>query len=67
MTEQPGHIGRTEAAGAGMSDEEFVEQVESQTSSDLKVEDQFEAEADGATSDTEAAKDPAHVGTNDAR
>lgn len=67
MTEQPGHTGSTEAAGAGLSDEEFVEQVESQTSSDLEVEDRFEAEADGATSDTEAAKDPAHVGTDDTR
>jgi hypothetical protein len=45
-----------------MSDEEFVEQVEGQTSSDLEVEEKFEAEADGATSDTEAAKDPEGVG-----
>ena len=59
MTEQPG---RTEPAGKGLSDEEMVEQVEGQTSSDLEVEELFEAEADGATSDTEAAKDPDSVG-----
>jgi hypothetical protein len=58
VTEQPS----TQPAGAGISDEEFVEQVEGQTSSDLEVEDKFEAEADGATSDTEAAKDPEGVG-----
>jgi hypothetical protein len=52
----------TQPAGAGVSDEEFVEQVEGQTSSDLEVEEKFEAEADGATSDTEAAKDPGGVG-----
>lgn len=49
-------------AGEGVSDEEFVEQVEGQTSSDLEVEPEFEAEADGAASDTEAAKDPDGVG-----
>ena len=62
MTEQP-QSGDTRPAGAGVSDEEMVEQVEDQTSSDLKVEDKFEAEADGATSDTEAAKDPESVGS----
>jgi hypothetical protein len=53
----------TQPAGAGVSDEEFADQVESQTSSDLEVEEKFEAEADGATSDTEAAKDPGGVGS----
>jgi hypothetical protein len=54
--------GSTRPAGEGLSDEEMVEQVEGQTSSDLQVEEQFEAEADGASSDTEAAKDPDSVG-----
>ncbi len=54
--------GKTEAAGAGVSDEEMVEQVAGSTSSDLEVEPAFEAEADGAGSDTEAAKDPDGVG-----
>jgi hypothetical protein len=45
-----------------MTDEELVEEVEGQTSSDLEVEPSFEAERDGATSDTEAAKDPEGVG-----
>ena len=48
----------THAAGEGLSDEEMAQQVEEQTSSDLKAEPAFEAESDGATSDTEAAKDP---------
>ena len=59
MTEQQGH---TQPAGEGVSDEEFARQVEQQTSSDLEVEEKFEAESDGATSDTEAAKDPDGVG-----
>ena len=59
MTEQPGN---THPAGEGLSDEEMIEQVEGQTSSDLEVEELFEAEADGASSDTEAAKDPDSVG-----
>lgn len=58
MSEQP----QTRPAGEGLSDEEMVEQVQGQTSSDLEVEEQFEAEADGASSDTEAAKDPEGVG-----
>jgi hypothetical protein len=63
MTEQThATTGTTEPAGAGVSDEEFVEQVQGQTSSDLEVEGLFEEEADGATSDTEAAKDPGGVG-----
>lgn len=44
------------AAGEGLSDEEMVEQVGGQTSSDLKEADVFKREADGATTDTEAAK-----------
>jgi hypothetical protein len=52
----------TQPAGEGVSDEEFVEQVEGQTSSDLEAEELFEKEAGGATSDTEAAKDPGSVG-----
>ena len=54
MTE-PAHSS-TRAAGEGLSDEEMVQQVADQTSSDLKAEDVFEREADGAASDTEAAK-----------
>jgi hypothetical protein len=57
-----GTTGTTRPAGAGVSDEELVEQVEGQTSSDLEVEGLFEEEADGAASDTEAAKDPEGVG-----
>jgi hypothetical protein len=59
MSEQPG---TTRPAGEGLSDEELVREVEEQTSNDLKAEPQFEAEADGAASDTEAAKDPGSVG-----
>ena len=54
--------GKTEAAGEGVSDEEMVAEVEGATSSDLEAEPAFEAEADGAGSDTEAAKDPGGVG-----
>ena len=43
-------------AGEGLTDEEMVEQVSGQTASDLKNSDVFEREADGATSETEAAK-----------
>lgn len=46
----------TQQAGAGLSDDEMVEQVAGQTSSDLKYADVFEREADGTTTDTEAAK-----------
>ncbi|HUR51893.1 MAG TPA: hypothetical protein VMZ11_07205 [Mycobacteriales bacterium] len=63
MTEQSSEQGgQTRPAGEGVGDEEFVRQVQGQTSSDLEVEEKFEAEADGATSDTEAAKDPESVG-----
>ena len=47
----------THTAGEGLTDEQMAKQVAEQTSSDLKVEDAFEREADGATSDTEAAKE----------
>jgi len=43
-------------AGEGLSDEEMLDQVAGQTASDLKNADVFEREADGATTDTEAAK-----------
>ena len=56
------HEPTTKQAGESLTDEEMVEQVEGQTSSDLEVEPRFEAEAGGATSDTEAAKDPEGVG-----
>ena len=54
--------GNTQAAGENVSDEEMAAEVEGQTSSDLQAEDQFENEASGASSDTEAAKDPGSVG-----
>lgn len=47
---------RTHAAGEDLSDEEMLEQVSGQTSSDLEHADVFEREADGTTTDTEAAK-----------
>ena len=53
------HVGDVKAAGDGVSDQEMADQVASQTSSDLKAEDVFEREQDGATSDTEAAKETA--------
>ncbi|PZS13539.1 MAG: hypothetical protein DLM57_16420 [Pseudonocardiales bacterium] len=43
-------------AGDGVTDEEFADQVAGQSSSDLKHADVFEREADGASTDTEAAK-----------
>lgn len=48
--------GKTTEAGAGLSDEEMVEQVAEQTSSDIREADVFKREADGTTTDTEAAK-----------
>jgi deglycase len=47
---------KTTEAGAGLSDEEMARQVAEQTSSDLKEADVFKREADGTTTDTEAAK-----------
>jgi deglycase len=48
--------GETRPAGEGVSDEEMAREVAGQTSSDLKADDVFEREADGAAGDTEAAK-----------
>ena len=48
--------GETRAAGEGLSDEEMARQVADQTSSDLKADDVFSREADGAAGDVEAAK-----------
>ena len=57
MTEQPAtSAGTTRPAGAGLDDQELAEQVGEQTDSNLEVEDVFEREADGAASETEAAK-----------
>ncbi len=54
--------GETRAAGEGLSDEEMAREVAGQTSSDLKADDVFQREADGASSDVEAAKaDPADL------
>ncbi|HWG93623.1 MAG TPA: hypothetical protein VNU66_05305 [Mycobacteriales bacterium] len=57
MSEQPAtDAGSTRPAGEGVGDEELTKQVAEQTSSDLEAEGAFEREADGAASDTEAAK-----------
>jgi hypothetical protein len=48
--------GETRAAGEGLSDEDMSREVADQTSSDLKADDVFEREADGASGDVEAAK-----------
>jgi protease I len=48
--------GKTTEAGEGLSDQEMVEQVAEQTSSDIREADVFKREADGTTTDTEAAK-----------
>jgi len=57
MSEQPAtDAGTTRPAGEGVDDSELAEQVGEQTSSDLQAEDVFEREADGAATDTEAAK-----------
>lgn len=54
----------TRPAGEGVSDDEMAKQVADQTSSDLKADDVFEREADGAASDVEAAKaDPEDLPT----
>jgi hypothetical protein len=46
----------TKQAGDGVSDEEMVAQVAEQTDSEHQHADVFEREADGAATDTEAAK-----------
>jgi hypothetical protein len=43
-------------AGDGVSDEEMVAQVANQTDSELQQADVFKREADGTSTDTEAAK-----------
>jgi hypothetical protein len=53
MVSEDKHV---EQAGEGLGDDEFAEQVAEQTSSDRRHADVFEREADGATTDTEAAK-----------
>ena len=52
MTEQPDR----QPAGEDLTDQEMVREVARQTSSELKRKDFFEREADGTTTDTEAAK-----------
>ncbi len=57
MSERPAtSAGTTRAAGEGVDDQELAQQVARQTDSNLEVEGAFEREADGASSDTEAAK-----------
>ena len=61
MSEQPAEspatsAGTTRPAGEGVADEQLSEQVADQTDSNLEVEETFEREADGAATDTEAAK-----------
>ena len=46
----------TKPAGEGISDDEMVRQVAEQTDSEHQHADVFEREADGAATDTEAAK-----------
>jgi large subunit ribosomal protein L4 len=54
VTETP-DAGTTKPAGEGVSDEEAVAEVAEQTSSDLKAEDVFERESNGASTDSAAA------------
>ena len=57
MSEQPAtSAGTTRAAGDGVDDQELETQVAEQTDSNLEVEGAFEREADGAATETEAAK-----------
>jgi hypothetical protein len=49
----PGEVNK---AGEQLSDEDMADQVSHQTSSELREADVFKREADGATTDTEAAK-----------
>lgn len=48
--------GRTKQAGEGVTDDEMVEQVAEQTDSQHQQADVFKREADGTTTETEAAK-----------
>ena len=49
-------MGETHQAGEGISDEEMMEQVAGQTSSDTKWADVSKREKDGTTTETELAK-----------
>ena len=48
--------GEVHEAGEGLSDQEMADQVADQTPSEERHADVFKREADGATTDTEAAK-----------
>jgi hypothetical protein len=48
--------GDVHEAGEGLSDQEMAEQVAEQTPSEERYADVFKREADGATTETEAAK-----------
>ena len=48
--------GDVHSAGEGLSDQEMAEQVAEQTPSEERYADVFKREADGATTETEAAK-----------
>jgi large subunit ribosomal protein L4 len=61
-TRSTSKAGKTAPAGEGISDTEAAREVDAQTSKDLKAEPDFEAEAEGASSDKEAAKAPDEVG-----
>jgi len=61
MSEQPADspattAGTTKPAGEGVDDQELASQVAEQTDSNLEAEGAFAREADGAATDTEAAK-----------
>lgn len=56
MTNNQGHSGTTRPAGDGLSDEEFVAEVDSQTDPNLEVEELFEREGDGVVDDRPAAE-----------
>ena len=48
--------GEVHSAGDGLSDQEMADQVAEQTPSEERYADVFKREADGTTTDTEAAK-----------
>ena len=57
MSETPAtDAGTTKPAGEGLDDDTLSKQVADQTDSNLEVEETFERESDGTTTDTEAAK-----------
>ncbi|HVW80579.1 MAG TPA: hypothetical protein VHB69_06550 [Mycobacteriales bacterium] len=49
--ESPASSGTTRPAGEGLSDEEAAAEVAEQTASELKDQDVFQREADGASTD----------------